>query len=1115
MSVTKVGKTKTSGGAVDYVFRREKDGEQQPCAIGGNIFGTTRQEIKTEFREQEKLNSNVKNTITHFSISFPVGKKISDEDAADFADELMRNLGYEKNPYIVVRHFDKEERTVAPYAHIHIVASRIKDDGTLIEEWKIAEKAIEATKKIDWEFGFESVAYVKLKAGEQRERNIKKDEYQMMTRTSKLSVLEEFKDCAAASLNGDQSEPRNIRRFVKDLQSGGFEVLPNVSQTTGRMHGFSFAKDGIAFTASRAGKEFKWANLSKELDYQPETDTKFLQQLKTEVTAAKRSVPEPKNQIIAPEKSQPKLPAVKQTGQTIAQTKQLDERDSLTKTAEAATESLKTSAPTRKAAVSTYLKPITEKSIIIEEEKSNETTRQRGAAERSTDHGNQINSRVLIGDDFGESKTDDRRFDGSEVAGKQISRTSVSQSAIEKEPDTSPTDAAMEDSARIKPAASVEETQIVGTESAALRSHRTDDETARRRPKITGDIGAGERIEKEDTVVNDERERRIDRRPEREDAVTNAHRRTGNETKTSREFDSGRGETLTGSDESTPITVRHNREVQSANDGGIEDNGFVDTRILPPAQPTTGDQNSRIRKEIGGDDGGDTIISATSSGSEKIGDFIIRENSCNSQLDRLAIDSVDSAIISGSNNYLLFSEQRFESGTGSGTGLGQTVQQPSGSGTAGKSGDRTEFHEYDSNPAENIAGNREILQSAAGGAAENRAGSVETNRRTAEKTAQLINVKRFSGGLDSQIVAEWTTIIEQSSAANFLDEIVKLKSREEEGHLFGHLDAQAALIAERLKLPKPKPEAEPNSIKLAVALTEIQVSNYETDSGKAVNDKAFEVLVEENLRRAAAPPQSEQIARLRENFNDLPIEANLTNTSDLEAAALNALINKARTGYDVEAIIRIQQVVNLNDAAARETATLVQIAYGGQADKFTPAFKDDLAEQIYYAPTPAIGIYRNFRQFGGQQMVNNFAPLVNSLAEQYKIEIKPPESDLERNKLLVDFVAQQLVNAYESQNSPLEKYVQNQITQSCFQAGQLTVPPAQKDLLAAATDQNLEPPEFKRSLEASARNLTKYDEEKKAVLATEMADRIREAAQIKAEKHAAIEREEVPVMTMR
>lgn len=291
MSITKVGKAKSSSDAVDYILKEEKNGEKQPEIIGGNVAGSNSQEIKDEFREQEKLNFKVKNTVTHISVSFPTDRNISNQIATDYADELAVKLGFEMNPYVVVRHFDKDNRSEDSYSHIHIVASRINNDGTTVSEWQIAERTIAATIEIDRKFELQSVEYQKVNQGEKAERNIKKNEYRIMQKTGKLSVLEEFKDVAedaVRQIDEDKTEndqPNKTRFFIKKLQKSGFEVLPFISKDDGQMKGFSFKKDKIIFTASKAGKKFSWTNLATQLEYNSEKDLQFLVNLKDEVLA--------------------------------------------------------------------------------------------------------------------------------------------------------------------------------------------------------------------------------------------------------------------------------------------------------------------------------------------------------------------------------------------------------------------------------------------------------------------------------------------------------------------------------------------------------------------------------------------------------------------------------------------------------------------------------------------------------------------------------------------------------------------------------------------------------------------------------------------------------------
>jgi len=96
-------------------------------------------EIKREFEIYNKLNTRVKNQATHISISFAAGERVEAAKKIEFAEKLLEKLNFKNVSFLVVEHHDKE------YEHFHIIAGRIRDDGTTVKEWKIAERAIEVT----------------------------------------------------------------------------------------------------------------------------------------------------------------------------------------------------------------------------------------------------------------------------------------------------------------------------------------------------------------------------------------------------------------------------------------------------------------------------------------------------------------------------------------------------------------------------------------------------------------------------------------------------------------------------------------------------------------------------------------------------------------------------------------------------------------------------------------------------------------------------------------------------------------------------------------------------------------------------------------------------------
>ncbi|MBA5239190.1 relaxase, partial [Pectobacterium aroidearum] len=67
--------------------------------------------------------------------------------------------------------------------------------------------------------------------------------------------------------------------FVTQLVARNIRVVPNIA-STGKMNGFSFEYQGIAFKASQLGKGYSWSALQHRLDYQPERDNAFLFGLK-------------------------------------------------------------------------------------------------------------------------------------------------------------------------------------------------------------------------------------------------------------------------------------------------------------------------------------------------------------------------------------------------------------------------------------------------------------------------------------------------------------------------------------------------------------------------------------------------------------------------------------------------------------------------------------------------------------------------------------------------------------------------------------------------------------------------------------------------------------------
>lgn len=77
----------------------------------------------------------------------------------------------------------------------------------------------------------------------------------------------------------------DLLTFITMLEKEGVNCKPNIA-STGKMNGFSFQYQGIAFKASQLGKKYSWSSLQTLIDFVPEHLTLLKQAQKPTVPAS-------------------------------------------------------------------------------------------------------------------------------------------------------------------------------------------------------------------------------------------------------------------------------------------------------------------------------------------------------------------------------------------------------------------------------------------------------------------------------------------------------------------------------------------------------------------------------------------------------------------------------------------------------------------------------------------------------------------------------------------------------------------------------------------------------------------------------------------------------------
>ncbi|WP_333895294.1 relaxase/mobilization nuclease domain-containing protein, partial [Atlantibacter hermannii] len=258
----KIKRGKSFAGVVQYALKPGSHHKSDPIVIGGNMLGDSVFELIAEFDGTKQLRPDVQKPVWHNSLRLPDGELLSNDQWVNIADEYMKMMGFsDTHLRCYVLHDDPAGQ------HIHLIASRIDLNGgklylgrnenlistRIINELEIAH-GLRVTKTAS------SHSQVQPKR-----KRMSRNEKMISDRTGVPCPKKSLQQIIDKSL---EDKP-DLLTFIKRLEEADVSWKANIA-STGKMNGFSFEYTGIAFKASQLGKGYSWANLQKQLNYNPD-----------------------------------------------------------------------------------------------------------------------------------------------------------------------------------------------------------------------------------------------------------------------------------------------------------------------------------------------------------------------------------------------------------------------------------------------------------------------------------------------------------------------------------------------------------------------------------------------------------------------------------------------------------------------------------------------------------------------------------------------------------------------------------------------------------------------------------------------------------------------------
>jgi len=245
-----IGKTfkgKTFRGYVSYVLR--KPGAE---IVDTNIFAETVNEFASELALTQKLRPKVSKVVCHITLSLSLNEHLDNKSWEKLIERYLSEMGFTNNLYLAVKHIDTPN-----HEHIHIVASRIRLDSSIVSDSWDFTRSQAVIRKLEKEFEL-----VEVKSSWESDRT---EQTMRQLEKAKVTGKETVKKQLADKIDDALINSKSLLEFTKLLNQDGISVKVDRDRQ-GKPKGISFKLDEVSMSGSSIGKGYSLNRILNRLE---------------------------------------------------------------------------------------------------------------------------------------------------------------------------------------------------------------------------------------------------------------------------------------------------------------------------------------------------------------------------------------------------------------------------------------------------------------------------------------------------------------------------------------------------------------------------------------------------------------------------------------------------------------------------------------------------------------------------------------------------------------------------------------------------------------------------------------------------------------------------------
>lgn len=246
MTLTMIAKTvigRSIRGCLNYLSNEAKGAK----LIQTNMAGKTPRQLASQFKAFRLLRPSLGKAVLHVSLSMPPDERpISDEEWSAIACDYLQGMGYGlEMPYAVFRHHD------TPHEHIHIVAGRIRPDGTVLSDSNDWRKSHALVRSLEKKHGLKTV--ISSKKGR---KPLTRGQQQLKNRKGGTPMV---KENLIELLDRAIRSAKDLTQFMNLCNVAGIGIIPNMQGE--HVSGITYDFSAFRFKGSDLGRSYTWAGI--------------------------------------------------------------------------------------------------------------------------------------------------------------------------------------------------------------------------------------------------------------------------------------------------------------------------------------------------------------------------------------------------------------------------------------------------------------------------------------------------------------------------------------------------------------------------------------------------------------------------------------------------------------------------------------------------------------------------------------------------------------------------------------------------------------------------------------------------------------------------------------